>query len=233
MSKPTPLIMVPGLLCNQRIFEAQAEVLAEHAEISFAGTTSFDSIEAMAQAALSSAPERFALCGFSMGGYVCLEILRRAPERVDRLALISTNARPDSETSREFRRNLLAVSGAGRFREAVDMVLHHLLPETRRGETKLTELFHAMAREVGPADFERQQHAIMARPDGRHDLAAISCQTLVLCGRDDPLMPLDMHLEMAAAIADATLVVLPGCGHLATIEKSREVAEQLCLWYRA
>ncbi|MDV7143247.1 alpha/beta hydrolase [Tropicimonas sp. TH_r6] len=231
MSNSLPVVMVPGLLCDQRVFEAQVAALSGLAPTQVTDISRYDTIDAMAEAILAEAPETFALCGFSMGGYVCQEILRRAPERVDRLALISTNARADSDHARAFRKALLSDASHGHFADAVDNLLQHLLPKARQEDPDLTGVFHAMARKIGPAGFEREQHAIMTRVDHRRDLAEIPCRTLVLYGHDDPLMPPGTQLELATGIPVSMLVTLPDCGHLATLEKPREVSEQLRRWY--
>ncbi|MDV7143152.1 alpha/beta hydrolase [Tropicimonas sp. TH_r6] len=233
MTKQIPIILVPGLLCDERVFKAQTEALADLASVRIADTTGCDSIEAMAAAILEDAPEKFALCGFSMGGYVCQEILRQAPERVDRLALISTNARADSDEARAFRKELLSISSEGHFEEAVDRLLQHLLPAARQDDPELTTLFHLMADRIGPAGFERQQRAIMERPDHLKELSEIPCRTWVLCGHDDPLMAHATQLEMATGIPTSMLASLPNCGHLATIEKPNEVSGYLRRWYLA
>jgi pimeloyl-ACP methyl ester carboxylesterase len=233
MTDPIPLILVPGLLCDRQVFGPQIASLKEVASILVADNTSCVSIGDTAKAALAAAPQRFALCGLSMGGYVCLELLRRAPDRVSQFALISTNARSDSEAAQRSRQELLTLAARGKFAEAVDDLIPHLLHADRLSDPELTGLIQAMAGGIGPTVFARQQRAIMGRVNSRPFLADIACRTLVICGREDALMPLELHLEMAANIPDATLVVLPRCGHLATIERPDAVADQLALWLRA
>lgn len=230
MTAPVPLLLIPGLLCDRRVFAPQIAALGARADAVVADVADGDSIAALASAALDRAPARFALCGLSMGGYVCFEILRRAPERVTRLALVSTNAHADGEAAKASRRDLLALAASGDFPGAVERLLPRLVHPDRLSDPAVAGLFRAMAAATGPAVFERQQRAIMERRDSRGDLARIGCPTLVLCGREDALMPVAGHVEMAAAIPDATLVALPNCGHLATIEQPGPVAAQLAGW---
>ena len=230
MIAPAPLLLIPGLLCDRRVFAPQIAALSARAGAVVADVAGGDSIAALAAAALERAPQRFALCGLSMGGYVCFEILRRAPERVTRLARIGANAHADSEAARASRRGLLALAAGGDFPAAVEQLLPRLVHPDRLSDPAVAGVFRAMAAATGPAAFARQQRAIMERCDSRGDLGRIGCPTLVLCGREDALMPVASHVEMATAIPDATLVALPHCGHLATIERPGPVVAQLSAW---
>ena len=225
-----PLLLLPGLLLDARLYAPQIMALADLAAPTVADLTRTDHIAGMAEKALAAAPERFALCGLSMGGYVALEIMRRAPERVLRLALLDTQARPDPEDRRAARRELIAKAEEGRFEEVVDQLTGLFIHPERQADGVLTGTIRAMAADVGPAGFRRQQSAIMNRPDSRPSLGAIGCATLVLCGRQDVLTPVELHEEMAAAIPAATLVVLPSCGHLPPLEQPAAVSAQLRLW---
>lgn len=226
----TPLILLPGLLLDERLYGAQTTALAERAELRVMDLTGADSIAAMAAAVLAEAPERFALCGLSMGGYVAFEIMRRAPERVTRLALLDTQARPDSAESRARRRDLIALAERGAFETATARLLPLFIHPDRREDQALTATIEGMARRVGRDGFLRQQTAILNRVDSRPGLAAIACPTLVLCGRQDLLTPVEVHYEIAAAIPAATLVVLPHCGHLSPLEQPAMVNAQLAAW---
>ncbi len=223
-----PLVLLPGLLLDERLFAAQIEALADIAAPLPVVLDREDSIDAMAARVLAEAPERFALCGLSMGGYVALGIVRRAPERVTRLALLDTRAEPDDEAGRA--RRLALIERAER--EGLDAVLDDLLPLFVHADAfaRLEPELRRMAHRIGPEAFVRQQRAIMGRPDQRPHLGAIRCPTLVLCGRQDALTPVACHEAMAAAIPDATLVVLPRCGHLAPLERPELTTPQLRLW---
>ncbi len=190
MSETLPLLLLPGLLCDAALWLPQIEAMADIAAPIVADLTLDDSIAAMAKRALGSAPERFAMAGLSMGGYVAQEIMRQVPSRVSRLALLDTSARSDTPELHERRLALI---------------------KRRDG-------------------FLRQQTAIMNRPDSRADLARIHVHTLVLCGADDALTPVEVHREMATGIADSRLVVVPDCGHLSTLEAPDRVNAELRRW---
>ncbi|MDX6749067.1 alpha/beta fold hydrolase [Geminicoccaceae bacterium 1502E] len=227
-----PLIMLPGLLCDERLFAAQLAPLRELAQVTVADLTRDDTIAGMARRVLERAPERFALAGLSMGGYVALEIMRQAPGRVSRLALMDTQARPDTAEASAMRRDLTALVGRGGFRGVSSRLMPRLLHAERLQDEDLVETVKAMAEAVGKDGFLRQQEAIIGRIDSRPHLPAIACPTLVLCGREDVLTAPELHLEMAAAIPQATLVVIPRAGHLAPMERPEPVTAQLRLWLR-
>jgi len=168
-----------------------------------------------------------------MGGYVAFEIMRRAPERVIRLALLDTQARPDSAEARARRRDLIALAERGAFETATTRLLPLFVHPERREDRALTATVAAMANRVGRDGFLRQQTAILNRVDSRPGLAAIACPTLVLAGRQDLLTPVEVHYEIAAATRASTLVVLPHCGHLSPLEQPGMVNAQLAAWLAA
>ena len=225
-----PLVLLPGLLCDAALWHHQTAYLTELAEITVADFTNDDSIGGMAETALAKAPERFALAGLSMGGYVALEIMRRAPERVTRLALLDTSARGEIETQTQRRRELMRMSMDGKFSEVTPLLLPFLIHPDRQGERELTSAITKMADHVGPDGFLRQQTAIMGRPDSRDDLGRIKCPTLILCGRQDALTPVEVHEEMAAGIPDARLVIIEESGHMTAMERPQAVTALLRDW---
>jgi pimeloyl-ACP methyl ester carboxylesterase len=230
MTEKPQLLLLPGLLLDGRLYGAQIDALSDVAAIQIADLTLDDTIAAMAARVLAGAPERFALCGLSMGGYVALEIMRQAPGRVDRLALLDTQARPESAEARERRLSLMAMAEQGEFAGVLPRLLPLFLHPDRLSDERLIGTLASMAGRVGTEGFLRQQRAILGRADSRPSLAAISCPTLVLCGREDALTPPDLHEEIAAAIPDATLVELPRCGHLSPLEAPAAVTAQLRFW---
>ncbi len=225
-----PLVLVPGLLLTEGMWAHQTRHLAEIADITVADTLQDDSIEAMADRLLAVAPERFALAGLSMGGYVALAVMRKAPERVARLALMDTQARADSEETMRRRRALLALSKQGRFKGVTPRLLPMLVHEDRLEEAALVDPITQMAEAVGQAGFARQQTAIMARPDSRDILPGIDVPTLVLCGRQDALTPLALHEEMAELTPGARLAVIEECGHLPTLERPHAATALMRDW---
>jgi pimeloyl-ACP methyl ester carboxylesterase len=225
-----PLLLLPGLLCDAALWRAQIADLADLAECRVADLTRDDSMGTMAEAALADAPPRFALAGLSMGGYVAHEIMRRAPGRVERLALLDTSARADSDEQRARRHSLLALARRGRFRGVTPRLLPQLVHPARLDDAPLVETVMGMAERVGRDGFLRQQTAILGRPDSRPDLPRIACPTLVLCGRQDALTPLEVHEEMAAVISAARLVVVEECGHLSPLERPAAVSAAMREW---
>ena len=157
----------------------------------------------MAARALDSLPDRFHLAAFSLGGFVALEILSQAPERVRRLALIDTRATADSEADLRYRRELLALAEQSPFRAVTEALLPRYLTKTRQADADLVAELHAMAERLGPEVFARQMAAVMTRPDSRPLLPEIACPTLILCGRQDPAIPLAESEAMAATIPGA------------------------------
>lgn len=229
----TPLVLLPGLLCDHRLFEPQTVELARLGPVAVADLTTADSIACMAGHVLAHAPPRFALAGLSMGGIVTLEILRQAPERVERVALIDTQARADDAAARERRLALIDLARSGGFSSVPQRLLPLLVHPDRVADVGLAATVRAMAEAVGRDAFIRQQTALMGRIDSRPSLPAIRCPTLVLAGRQDALTPPPVQEEMAAAIPDATLVILPRCGHLAPLERPDVVARLLRDWWLA
>lgn len=224
------LVLLPGLLCDRRLFAAQLTALESVAEMTVPELAGHDSIPALAQHVLATAPPRFALAGLSMGGYVALEILRQAPERVTRLALLDTQARADSATASARRHQLMALAEQGSFRGVTPRLLPLFIHPDRLRDAELCATVQAMAEATGKEGFLRQQTAILGRPDSRPGLPAITCPTLVLAGRDDAVTPPKLQLELATLIPNATLVLIPRCGHLAPLERPEAVTRQLRLW---
>jgi len=162
-----------------------------------------------------------------MGGYVALEILRQAPERIERLALLNTHARPDSAESTANRRRLMALA-----QKDFPAVIQALMPKLVRPEhlDQLSGTMTEMALATGPEAFLRQQEAIIGRIDSRPHLGAIRCPTLVVAARDDQLMPVEILEEMAGAIPGARLAIVEDCGHMASLERPEEVTKLLRGW---
>jgi pimeloyl-ACP methyl ester carboxylesterase len=227
-----PLVLLPGLLCDAALWAPQMQALRDAAEIFVPDLARDDTMQAMAGRVLSEVSfARFALAGLSMGGYVALEIMRQAPERVERLALLDTRARPDSADESERRRTLMRIAhGAKSFAPVHKRMLPLLVHGSRLNDAALIQVIDEMAQHIGLEGYVRQQSAIMSRPDYRTTLPAIACRTLVLCGRQDAITQVGFHEEIAAAIKGSRLVVIEECGHLSTLEKPDEVNAALRSW---
>ena len=229
---PVPLVLVPGLLCDERLWQPQAERLADLPDPIIANVIGDGSVSEMARSVLDAAPSagRFALAGLSMGGYVALAVMRVAPERVARLALLDTSARADTPEQTSERRELIELAEKGRFEEVPRRLLPRVLHPDRLDDERLTSTVFGMADAVGPEAFVRQEEAIIGRPDSRETLSGIACPTLVLCGREDALTPLPLHEEMASLIPGSRLRVVEKCGHLSTLERPEAVTAALREW---
>ena len=232
MRESLPVVLIPGLLDSARLYAAQIPELWRCGPVMVADHTRDDSMDAIARRILAGAPPRFALAGLSMGGYICFEILRQAPARVAKLALLDTSARADTPAASAMRREQMSLASAGRLDEVVEQQLPRLLHPLRRHDPHLRQINRVMAEEVGPEAFIRQQTAIMGRPDSRPLLATISCPTLVLVGEQDELTPPDRAVEIAHGIRGARLVTVPECAHLSTLERPREVTRALLDWLK-
>lgn len=232
MNSPTPMevVFLPGLLCNEQLWAAQVEGLGDIAHATVARLDAAISIEAMASSALNqSPPGAFMLVGMSMGGYVAFEIMRQQPQRVLGLALLSTSARPDTPETTEARRAQMRLAG-----EDLDGVVEQLLPKllhpSRQNDADCTRVVRSMAKSLGADVFKRQQEAIIGRPDSRPRLHEINCPTLLLCGREDPITPPEVHGEIAAAIPGAHHIILDHCSHLSPLEQPEQVTQALRSW---
>ncbi len=228
------LVLVPGLLCDAQLWRAQVEHLSDVAEMWVADHARSANMAGVARDVLADAPfENFALAGLSMGGYVSLEIMRQAPQRVRKLALLDTTARGETPEQTERRNELIELAERGKLISVSEALMPLFIHPSRLSETALTDAIKSMAISIGKEAFVRQQRAIISRVESRPLLATISCPTLVLCGRQDQLTPLDRHEEMAAGINGATLEVVDDCGHLSTMEKPLQVNQALRLWLAA
>lgn len=222
-----PSVFLPGLLCTPRLYWAQLAAAWAFGPVLVANHTRDDTVAAIARRVLATAPQRFALIGLSMGGYISLEIMRQAPERVAKLALLDTSARADTPEQSALRRDLVAKARTTSMSEVADLTMPNLLAPQHLGDESLRQAIRTMAEEVGAEAFARQQNAIMTRPDSRPSLGAIRCPTLVLVGEQDALTPADRAQEIAAGIAGSRLVKIPRCGHVSTLERPDEVSRAL------
>lgn len=227
--RPT-LVLCPGLLNDARVFAPQIAALGSRVDCMVVDLASHESLVAMASAALAQAPARFALLGFSMGGYVAFEILRQARERVTHLALLDTSARPDTPEQTAQRQAMLRLAQTGAFKGVTPRLLPRLVHPARLDDPSVREPIFAMAASIGRDGFLRQQVAIMGRPDNRPLLSSVLVPTLVMCGREDQLTPPSLSQEIAAAVPDAELVLVEDCGHVSPLERSEIVTTAIEAW---
>lgn len=229
MNDTPRLLLLPGLLCDARLWRDQVAALAPLATATVADLTQDDSVGAMAARAIAGIEGPFALIGLSMGGYVALEVMRQVPGRVTRLALLDTGARADTEEQKRRRRGLISLSRSGQFRGVTPRLLPQLIHPSRLDGPLAAEVME-MAERVGKDAFLRQQAAIMHRPDSRPGLARIAVPTLVGVGADDALTPPPLAAEMAALIPGARLRHFAHAGHLPTMETPDAVNAALAAW---
>ncbi|MBR0725274.1 alpha/beta fold hydrolase [Bradyrhizobium manausense] len=230
MDRTTPIVLVPGLASSARIYAPVIPALWRFGPVMVANHIRDDSMAAIAARVLSEAPPRFALAGHSMGGYIALEIMRQAPERVAKLALINTQARPDSPEATARRLGLMERAKRGELRAVREESFPELVHPSRRDDADLLKLVHAQDEDVGVEGYLRQQTAIIARVDSRPTLATIRCPTLVLTGDQDNTIPNAFSKEMAEGITGAKLVVLSNCGHLSQPEQPEATTRALVEW---
>ena len=230
MDNTMPILLVPGLGGSPRIYAPVAPALWRLGPVTVANHIRDDNMGAIARRILAEAPPRFALAGHSMGGYIAFEIIRQAPERVAKLALINTQARPDTPEASARRRGQITRAQAGEYHAALDDLFPGFVHPSRRDDAALRRLVHDMGDDIGAAAFIRQQTAVISRADSRPTLAVISCPTLVLSGDEDNTIPNSLSAEMADGIPGAKLTILASCGHLPQVEQPQATADALVEW---
>lgn len=225
-----PLLLVPGLTCTARLYGPQVAALWPFGPVMVADHRRDDDMAAIAARILKDAPPRFALAGLSMGGYITFAMLRQAPERIVRLALLDTSARPDTPEQTEGRKMQIAMAQSGRYGEIPDLAIPRYLNTKHQRDERLTAIVRQMIAETGPEAFVRQLNAIMSRPDSRPLLGSIRCPTLVLVGDADAATPPELNKEIADRIPGAKFATVQDSGHLTTIEQPEAVNAALSEW---
>jgi len=227
------LVFACAHLCDERLFAAQVDALREVYDCRVFVFREHDSIAGMAAALVAAAPERFTLIGLSLGGYVAVEVMRRAPQRVERLVLLDTTAAADSETRRAGRYADIATVQEGGIDALIPELPKRWLLPAHRARADLVHLMAEMARNVGADGQLNQQLAMLGRPQSLTGLAALRLPTLVACGAEDLVTPIADHEAIAAAIAGARFERIAECGHLSTIEQPAAVTKLLSGWLAA
>ncbi|GGL61385.1 alpha/beta fold hydrolase [Wenxinia marina] len=228
----TPLVLLPGMMCDARLFGPQIAAL-EGRGIHVPSIGGHDSMKALAAEVLAAAPERFALAGLSMGGIVAMEVLRQASERVERLALLDTNPRAETPQVQARRAPQIEAARAGRLRAVMRDEMKPNYLADGPGRQEVLDLCMDMAMDLGPEVFVRQSVALRDRPDQQDTLRAVTVPTLILCGEKDALCPVERHTLMHGLIPGSTLTVIEGAGHLPTLERPDETNAALRRWLEA
>ena len=225
-----PLLLLPGMMCDARLFGPQINALSPSRPVGVADLSLHDSIPAMAAHVLANAPERFALAGLSMGGIVAMEVIKQAPDRVGKLALLDTNPCAEVDTVRARRQPQIDKANAGRLFEVMrdEMKPNYLADGPKRQE--VLDLCMEMAMDLGPAVFIRQSVTLRDRPDYQDSLRAVQVPTLILCGRADKLCPVARHTLMQSLIPGTTLTIIENAGHLPTLETPAQTTAALRRW---
>ena len=225
-----PLVLLPGMMCDARLFGPQINALSPSRPVGVGDLTGHDSMAALAAEVLAQAPERFALAGLSMGGIVAMEVIRQAPGRVARLALLDTNPRAELPEAKARRAPQIEKVRRGGLREVMrdEMKPNYLTEGPFRAD--ILDLCMAMALDLGPEVFVRQSVALRDRPDQLETLRRVRVPTLILCGRHDVPCPVERHELMHGLIQGSTLRIIEGAGHLSTLEQPAAVTAALWAW---
>ncbi len=227
-----PLVLVPGMMCDARLYGPQIEALSREMNVMVACATRGERIEEIASDILMSCPQKFALAGLSMGGIIAMEILRRAPERVTRIALMDTNAQAETpQTSAGYEPMIVGVK-AGKLDEVMRGFLKPDYLAPGPGRVKVLGMMAEMTRDLGAEVFLRQVRALQRRRDQQATLRKIKVPALVMCGAHDRLTPVKRHEFMAELIPYAKLHIVEDAGHVPTLEAPEEVTEVLRTWMR-
>ncbi len=225
-----PLVLLPGMMCDARLFLPQVEALSARRTTVVADLTGARTMTGLAAAVLADLPPRFALAGLSMGGIVAMEMVRQAPGRVARLALMDTNPRAELPAVRARRDPQIGRVLAGGLARVMrdEMKPNYLAAGPDR--PRILDLCMAMALDLGPEAFVDQSLALRDRPDQQETLRRVAVPTLILCGRDDALCPLERHELMAGLVPGARLAIIEGAGHLPTLEQPAATTAALRRW---
>jgi pimeloyl-ACP methyl ester carboxylesterase len=225
-----PIVLVPGLNCTAEVYAAQLPALWQFGSVLIPDHKRGSTMAEIAAAILTDAPPTFALAGFSMGGYIVFEMLRQAPERITRLALIDTMARPDTPEQAQKRNDSIRLAEAGKLLQLSATNFPNAVHPDNVNRADVKAIALRMAEHNGAEVYVRHQRAILARPDSRPDLAGITVPTTVIVGEADIITPVDAAHEMADGIADAHLVTIAGAGHMSPTEQPAAVTQALAGW---
>jgi len=227
-----PVVFLPGMMCDARLFAPQLADLSRDMAVTVAPVTGGDRIEEIASGLLDVLPQRFALAGLSMGGIVAMEVLRRAPDRVTRIALMDTNSLAETPQSAAGYEPFIIKLRAGRIAEAVEMMLGRDVLAPGPARAGVMSALVEMAEGLGAAAIIRQTRALQRRRDYQSVLRRCKVPALVLCGAHDTLTPLKRHEFMAEMIPNATLTVIPDAGHLPVLEQPEVTTAALRGWLK-
>lgn len=229
---PETLLLLPGMMCDERLFESQIARFSSERPVVVASLSGQSSFAALANDILRNAPPRFALAGLSMGGIAAMEIVRQMPERVTRLALLDTNHLAESEERGKVRDKQIDHVRAGGLRAVMrDEMKPNYLADGPNKQAIL-DLCMSMAETLGEQTFVQQSQALNQRADQTDTLRSVTVPALIMCGKEDTLCPPARHEMMHQLIAGSTLAIVPGAGHLPPLEQPERTNELLAAWLR-
>ncbi len=231
MARPV-LYLLPGLLCDAYTFAAQRAALSDEFDARALDFFGEESMTAMAEKALSHAPDKFSVCGFSMGGRAALRMFALAPQRIERLCLLDTGVTPAADGEAAKRQALVDIAYSQGMKALCDAWLPPMIHPARRADRAFMAPLEAMVQRATPDIFAGQIRALLGRPDSRPLLPAIRCPTLVAVGRQDEWSTVAQHVEFAAAIPGARLEIIEDSGHFTPLEQPDVLTRMLRAWMR-
>ena len=227
-----PLVLLPAMLCDARVFLPQLVALSTDMAVTVAPITMGERIEEIASDLLAQLPAKFALAGLGLGGMVALELLRRAPERITRIALIATSPLPESPVFAASREHRIVAARSGRLADCIPEEMPGTAFAPGPARAGVLAQVMAMAMALGPEVFVRQSRALQRRKDQQATLRRVRQPVLILCGEHDSLIPVKRHEVMAELVPFPRLEVIAGAGHLPTLEQPEAVTLALRNWLR-
>ena len=222
--------MVPGMMCDERIFSPQIEELSQNLEVTIADISNFSSVKELASDVLKKAPKSFSLLGHSMGGIVAMEIYSQEPNRIEKLILMDTNPKAELDEVKLKREPQIREVNKGKLLEVMrDEMKPNYLAESENKRSVLNVCMD-MALTLGPDVFINQSRALQSRLDQQNTIQSIKIPVLILCGSEDKLCPVERHEMMHNMITDSDLKIINNAGHMPTLEQPRETTEVLKEW---
>lgn len=226
------ILLIPGTLCDDLLFESQITELADLGKFVVVDTVSNDNLSDLVRLLLLKAPPKFTVMGLSYGGIIAFEILRQAPQRVNKLILLNTNYKAPSQATIDNQKRFLEMANKGEFKEITTDNLKDAMLHTKHSKKMvIRKIVLQMALNVGIQGFINQTKAQLNRPDSTLDLPNIQCPTLIISGREDAICPVILHQEMADLIPNSTLQIIENCGHLSTLEQPTVVNQVIRTWW--
>lgn len=222
--------MVPGMMCDERIFSPQIEALSQNLEVTIADISNFSSVRELASDVLKKAPKKFSLLGHSMGGIVAMEIYSQEPNRIEKLILMDTNPKAELDEVKLKREPQIREVNKGKLLEVMrDEMKPNYLAESEN-KTSVLSVCMDMALNLGPDVFINQSRALQSRLDQQNTIQSIKIPVLIMCGSEDKLCPVERHEMMHNMITDSDLKIINNAGHMPTLEQPRETTEVIKEW---